>query len=77
MPGIDPTMQLRGAGLIHIRFAIRQLPAACIKGEGIASTQAVASLGHYTGLTGSQRDLPVTGMAIRQCLIDFLPMGIG
>ena len=77
MPGIDPTVQLRGAGLIRIRLAVGQFPTACIKGEGIASTQAVASLGHYTGRTGSQRDLPVTGMAIRQCLIDFLPMSIG
>ena len=77
MPGIDPTMQLRGAGLIRIRLAVGQFPTACIKGEGISRTQAVASLGNDTGRTGSQRDMPVTGMAIRQCLIDFLPMGIG
>ena len=70
-------MQLRGAGLIHIRFAIRQLPTPCIKGIAINRTKAVAPLGHDTGRACTQCDLPITGMALRQRLINLLPMGIG
>lgn len=75
MHGINGTAHFGGLILFGIGFTTQYLPALRIKFETVAGTQTVTSGRNNTRRAVGKGYLAITGMSLRQLVIDFLPAG--